>query len=171
LKTAAAFLKGLLAFEGALAPILASMVSNNDESKSLLDDSDRARTKMQDNHSQLRYLMHFDTDAEQRTLNEEFVRLYHESPPDIIIKLFDIIGNPLTRMKRMQDLIEEILQQLEKLLNANKPEPEIHESYYITPAHFEKIFHSHSQRPTPRSSSKDYTQKEESDILLLGEQS
>ena len=33
LKTAAAFLKGLLALEGALAPILASMVSNNDESK------------------------------------------------------------------------------------------------------------------------------------------
>lgn len=42
LKTAAAFLKGLLAFEGALAPILASMVRNDEDSKTLLDDSTRA---------------------------------------------------------------------------------------------------------------------------------
>jgi len=46
LKTAAAFLKGLLAFEGALAPILASMVRNDDESKVLLDDSSRAESQL-----------------------------------------------------------------------------------------------------------------------------
>ena len=43
LKTAAAFLKGLLALDGALAPILASMVRNDDESKIMLDDSTRAQ--------------------------------------------------------------------------------------------------------------------------------
>lgn len=43
LKTAAAFLKGLLALDGALAPILASMVRNDDESKTMLDDSTRAQ--------------------------------------------------------------------------------------------------------------------------------
>lgn len=42
LKTAAGFLKGLLAFDGALAPILASMVRNDDESKKMLDDSNPA---------------------------------------------------------------------------------------------------------------------------------
>jgi len=39
LKTAAAFLKGLLALDGALAPILASMVRNDEASKNMLDDS------------------------------------------------------------------------------------------------------------------------------------
>jgi inositol-hexakisphosphate/diphosphoinositol-pentakisphosphate 1-kinase len=111
LKTAAAFLKGLLAFEGALAPILASMVRNDDESKALLDDSSRAQSLLAAQHSQLSHLMHFDTELECRSLNEEFFRLYNEHPPNIIVKLFNIIVNPLKRMKRMAEIIDEIVEQ------------------------------------------------------------
>ena len=42
-KTAASFLKGLLDFEGALAPILAIMVRNDAESNKMLDDSSAAQ--------------------------------------------------------------------------------------------------------------------------------
>ena len=38
-KTAAGFLKGLLTMDGALAPILAIMVQNDETSKMMLDDS------------------------------------------------------------------------------------------------------------------------------------
>ena len=41
-KTAAAFLKGLLQIEGALAPILAIMIINDKQSKRMLDDSSTA---------------------------------------------------------------------------------------------------------------------------------
>lgn len=47
LKTAAAFLKGLLALDGALAPILASMIRNDDDSKAMLDDSTRAQKSLE----------------------------------------------------------------------------------------------------------------------------
>ena len=46
MKTAAGFLKGLLAFDGALAPILASMVRNDEESKKMLDDSTPAQEQL-----------------------------------------------------------------------------------------------------------------------------
>jgi len=42
IKTGAAFLKGLLALDGALAPILASMIRSDDFTKNMLDDSTRA---------------------------------------------------------------------------------------------------------------------------------
>jgi len=41
-KTAAAFLKGLLTMDGALAPILAIMVRNDEQAKTMLDDSSSA---------------------------------------------------------------------------------------------------------------------------------
>jgi hypothetical protein len=53
--------------------------------------------------------MHFDTDLEGRSLNEEFIRLYNEHPPNIIIELFDIIDNPLAKMIRMSVIIDEII--------------------------------------------------------------
>jgi len=37
---------------------------------------------------------------------------------------------------------------MEVMLNENKAEPEIHESYYLTPEHFEKIFHGRVGRRT-----------------------
>ena len=55
--------------------------------------------------------MHFDTELEGRSLNEEFYRLYNEHPPNIIVKLFNIIVNPLKRMKRMEQIIDEIVEQ------------------------------------------------------------
>lgn len=84
LKTAAAFLKGLLAFEGALAPILASMVRNDEKSKALLDDSSRAQPLMNEIHTKLETLMHYDSEKEGRSLNEEFFRVHGERPPKVI---------------------------------------------------------------------------------------
>lgn len=60
-------------------------------------------------HSKLSYLMHFDTTAEKRSLNSEFFRLYQEHPPEVIVKLFNIIRNPLRRMERMEVIIDEII--------------------------------------------------------------
>ena len=80
-KTAAAFLKGLLAFEGALAPILASMVRNDDESKFLLDDSSQAKDKLQKVHERVSEFMHFDSEKEKYTLNEHFIKMFGERPP------------------------------------------------------------------------------------------
>jgi inositol-hexakisphosphate/diphosphoinositol-pentakisphosphate 1-kinase len=45
-KTAAAFLKGMLTMDGALAPILAIMVRNDEISKKMLDDSSSASTML-----------------------------------------------------------------------------------------------------------------------------
>jgi hypothetical protein len=59
---------------------------------------------------------------------------------------FDTIGNPISRMNRMYEILEHIVEQLETMLNKDNEVPELHESYYITPLHFEKIFHSHRSR-------------------------
>jgi len=45
-------------------------------------------------------------------------------------------------MKRMHELIEIIINQIEKSLNKNKDQQEHHESYYLTPEVFDKIFHN-----------------------------
>jgi hypothetical protein len=86
--------------------------------------------------------MHFDTDENKVTLNEQFVKQFGEIPPAVIINTFNVIGNPLARMKRMHELIEVIIKQIETSLNKNKDQPEHHESYYLTPEVFDKIFHN-----------------------------
>jgi len=60
-------------------------------------------------HSKLVKLMHFDSDKENRSLNDEFVRAFGEKPPKVIIDTFDLIGNPFKRMVRMYELIEVII--------------------------------------------------------------
>jgi inositol hexakisphosphate/diphosphoinositol-pentakisphosphate kinase len=78
LKTAAAFLKGLLAFEGALAPILASMVRCDDDAKLLLDDSENAKCKLQSIHKNLEEFIHFDPEEAGYSLHERFVKMFGE---------------------------------------------------------------------------------------------
>lgn len=40
-------------------------------------------------------------------------------------------------MERIYELLELIIGQLEEMLNVNKEEPELHESYYLTPGYFD----------------------------------
>lgn len=53
--------------------------------------------------------MHFDTDAQGKSLNEEFISMFGEKPPKVVIDTFNLIGNPVTRMTRMYDLIGRIV--------------------------------------------------------------
>jgi inositol hexakisphosphate/diphosphoinositol-pentakisphosphate kinase len=151
LKTAAAFLKGLLSLEGALAPILATMVQDNEESAMLLDDSTRAQSQIREAQSALASFMHFDTDEKGKSLVEEFKSRFQEEPPKVIVEVLEKIGNPLKKMQRMFDLIHSIVDQLEHLMNPDNDETQNHDSYFIVPESFEEIFHK--QRSMRRRSS------------------
>lgn len=146
LKTAAAFLKGLLALDGALAPILASMVRNDDESKTMLDDSTRAQEQLDKIKVQLEKLMHFDTEVHKRSLNEEFVEMFGEVPPKVVSDTFNQIGNPVSRMTRMYDLIGNIVKSYEAWLNVNRDQTDYYANYRILPKDFEQSFHQGRRR-------------------------
>lgn len=91
--------------------------------------------------------IHFDTDEQGRSLHEEFKIRFKEEPPPVVIDVLNQIGNPVKRMDRMDEILDFIVQSLEKVVNADKDEPEVHESYYRTPEGFEQIFHKrHSKR-------------------------
>lgn len=79
-KTAAAFLKGLLEFDGALAPILAIMVQNDDSTNSMLDDSSKAQELLSDLSDKLKELLHYDNDD----LLSYFIEKYGE-PAEVVI--------------------------------------------------------------------------------------
>ena len=68
-KTAAAFLKGMLTLEGALAPILAVMVRSDAIANGMLDDNSKAATTLGEIKVKLSALMHTDTED----LNQRFV--------------------------------------------------------------------------------------------------
>ena len=57
-KTAAAFLKGLLELEGALAPVLAIMIRNDEAVQGLLNDSTEAEAVLDKVKEQLNELFH-----------------------------------------------------------------------------------------------------------------
>ena len=61
-KTAASFLKGLLEFEGALAPILAIMVNNDAVTNRMLDDSSDADKLTEEMSFKLKKLLHYKGD-------------------------------------------------------------------------------------------------------------
>lgn len=61
-KTAAAFLKGLLQLEGALAPVLVIMVRKDEATQKMLDDSSESEKDMHDIKKKLSLLMHGDGD-------------------------------------------------------------------------------------------------------------
>ena len=75
-KTAAAFCKGLLQIEGALAPILAIMIRNDKDSKKMLDDRG-GQESLNEIKSKLDSFLHY----EGENLTEEFIRRYEETPP------------------------------------------------------------------------------------------
>lgn len=64
--------------------------------------------------------MHFDTDVHKRSLNEEFVAMFDEEPPKVVVDTFNQIGNPVRCMTRMYDLIGNIVKSYETSLNVNR---------------------------------------------------
>lgn len=82
--------------------------------------------------------MHFDTDANDKTLNEEFFDMFGEVPPKVVVDTFNQIGNPVTRMTRMYDLIGRIVKGYEIQLNMQQDH---FANYRILPKEFDLIFH------------------------------
>mmetsp|Transcript_4587 Transcript_4587/g.3088 ORF Transcript_4587/g.3088 Transcript_4587/m.3088 type:complete len:139 (+) Transcript_4587:2156-2572(+) len=100
-KTSAAFLKGLLYLEGALAPILAIMICKDKQSQLMLDDSSAAEPELEDIKVDLNNFLLHDCDD----LTHRFISLFKEEPPKIMRETFEKIGNPISRMRRINELI------------------------------------------------------------------
>ena len=128
-KTAAAFLKGLLQIEGALAPILAIMITKDKQAKKFLDDSSAAQKILTEIKEKLTDFMHYEgSDA-----NEEFYRRYQERPPQIIVDILNKIQCPYTILQQIASLVDIIISQIEELLISEGTLPEQIESYRQTP--------------------------------------
>ena len=106
-KTAAAFLKGLLSLEGALAPILVIMVRKDEATQKMLNDSSEAEKDMDEIKKKLSILMNSDED-----LYTKYMDIFNVEPlppfKDIMIK----IGRPLQRMNEIYELIKCLTQNL-----------------------------------------------------------
>ena len=89
-KTAAAFLKGMLTLEGALAPILAIMVVNDEKAVEMLDDNSSAGPLLNQMKANLDDLLHY----KQKDLCAYFVEKYKEVPPAVMLELFEEIQCP-----------------------------------------------------------------------------
>ena len=143
-KTAASFLKGLLDFEGALAPILAIMVRNDAESNRMLDDSSAAQEVIDSLKGKLNELFHYDGEDMLGFFRTNF----EENPPNIVIKTLRDIKNPYRLMQIMQSLINKIIEQIEHKLKTMGIENELMESYRQTDQDFDTIFHQVSNEPS-----------------------
>ena len=95
-KTAAAFLKGLLQLEGALAPVLVIMVRKDEATQKMLDDSSESEKDMHDIKKKLSLLMHGDGD-----LLEMYCNMFQQEPNQAMSLIMKQIGNPLQRMHEM----------------------------------------------------------------------
>ena len=95
-KTAAAFLKGLLQLEGALAPILVIMVRKDEATQKMLDDSSESEKDMLEIKKKLSILMHSDEE-----IMPKFAEIFKMQPTPALAEIMLKIGNPLQRMNEM----------------------------------------------------------------------
>jgi inositol-hexakisphosphate/diphosphoinositol-pentakisphosphate 1-kinase len=79
-KTAAAFLKGMLTMDGALAPILAIMVNNDESARKMLDDSSSAAKLLDLIKVKLSDLIHYDPTLTGESLEDYYTRTFEEEP-------------------------------------------------------------------------------------------
>ncbi|CDW83263.1 inositol hexakisphosphate and diphosphoinositol-pentakisphosphate kinase 1 [Stylonychia lemnae] len=138
-KTAAAFLKGLLQLEGALAPILVIMVRKDEATNLMLDDNSSAEKLMNDIKKKLTALMHQD-----KPLLEAFQEMFNNTPKQSLQEIMKRLGNPLKRMDQMFNLIQEVTESLKKRLNEETEQLQAN-SYLITSPNFEKVFNLNYQ--------------------------
>jgi inositol hexakisphosphate/diphosphoinositol-pentakisphosphate kinase len=123
-KTAASFLKGLLEFEGALAPILAIMVQNDPVSNRMLDDSSAALGILESLSEKLNSLMHYNGE----NMLDHFVEQYGE-PLNVVKDTLRDIGNPYRMMCEIKSLIDKVIEQIEEKLIDMGVERELMGSY------------------------------------------
>ena len=136
-KTAAAFLRGLLTLEGALAPILAIMISNDKQAQQMLDDSSEAGELLLMIKKKLNEFMHYDGD----NLVKKYIELFGEEPIRIVGSVLKQIKNPFKKMQKIRKLMGLLIEDLEKRLLKEGEDIGNMESYRQTDKEFEKIFH------------------------------
>ena len=107
-KTAAAFTKGLLQIEGALAPILAIMVMNDKEAKKMLDDSSAAKDALDAVKIKIADFMHYKGDD----MVYEYYKRFNERIPRILVDLFNTLECPYRRLKEIAQLVDNVVTQI-----------------------------------------------------------
>ena len=93
-KTAAAFLKGLLYLEGALAPVLAIMVRNDEAAQKMLNDSSEAEPILEKVKQQIEELFH-----SEEPILQKFSTMFQEEPTIKMKAYLTEIGTPLPKLK------------------------------------------------------------------------
>lgn len=93
-KTAAAFLKGLLFLEGALAPVLAIMVRNDEKVQTMLNDNSNAQKLLEMVKSQINELFNAKIPIAQK-----YKEMYQEEPGLKVKNYFAEIDVPFDKLK------------------------------------------------------------------------
>ncbi len=110
-KTAAAFLKGLLQLEGALAPILVIMIRKDEVAVKMLDDSSEAEKHLQKIKERLSELFNHDGD-----ILEKYKLMVGNNPTEKFIEKMRRVGNPVTLMEKTMKLLAEVTNSLKNKL-------------------------------------------------------
>jgi inositol hexakisphosphate/diphosphoinositol-pentakisphosphate kinase len=118
MKTAAAFAKGLLELEGDLPPILVSLVHKEKDSMHMLDPSGNKEVKMELDECKEKITSHLQLDIDVgRASEEELEQLVGPKEIDSIRSALSSLGNPRKALKRIHDLIKELIYRLEEMLS------------------------------------------------------
>ena len=129
LKSAAAFLQGLLQLEGNLIPVITSMVWKNEQINKLLDvnctSSDLNRREAKKN---LNEFCNYDGRLKDKYIN--FINSENRKEQGPFIELTETIGNFHNKMVYAHKLMENIVNQLSTKLDSKEKEKEFH-TYFI----------------------------------------
>ena len=118
LKSAAAFLQGLLQLEGNLIPIITSMVWKNDEINKLLDvNGSNIEPFRKEVKTNLNEFCNYNGVLKEKYLN--FIGNEQRKEHEPFIKLTEDIGNFQNKMVLVKELLDEISNQLEEKLGEN----------------------------------------------------
>ncbi len=130
LKSAAAFLQGLLQLEGNLIPVITSMVWKNEQINKLLDvnctSSDLNRREAKKN---LNEFCNYDGQLKEKYIN--FINKENRKEQGPFIQLTETIGNFHNKMVCAYKLLEKIVNHLSTKLDSEEKEKEFH-TYFIT---------------------------------------
>ena len=130
LKSAAAFLQGLLQLEGNLIPVITSMVWKNEQINKLLDvnctSSDLNRREAKKN---LNEFCNYDGQLKEKYIN--FINKENRKEQGPFIQLTETIGNFHNKMVYAHKLLEKIVNHLSTKLDSEEKEKECH-TYFIT---------------------------------------
>jgi hypothetical protein len=67
--------------------------------------------------------------------------MFNEAPRKDIVEIFNTIGNPVSRLSRMDVLISSIINKFEVNLNINGDSPDHRANYRVLPKEYDQIFH------------------------------